>query len=47
MKCVDKGRDPFKELYAAFRLESNMKGKDGVPLTAKDLFYTKKEFADL
>lgn len=44
---VDKGRDPFKELYAAFRLESNMKGKDGVPLTAKDLFYTKKEFADL
>lgn len=24
-----------------------MKGKDGTPLTAKDLFYTKKEFADL
>ncbi|MFR4222962.1 MAG: glycoside hydrolase family 20 zincin-like fold domain-containing protein [Akkermansia sp.] len=36
---VDKGRDPFKELYAAFRLESNMKGKDGTPLTAKDLLY--------
>ena len=44
---VDNGHDPFKESYAAFRLESNMKGKDGTPLTAKDLFYTKKEFADL
>lgn len=44
---VDKGRDPFKETYAAFRLESNMKGKDGEPLTAKDLSYTKKEFAKL
>lgn len=44
---VDKGRDPFKESYAAFRLESDMKGKDGTPLTAKDLFYTKKEFVDL
>lgn len=44
---VDKGRDPFKEAYSAFRLESNMKGKDGTPLTAKDLSYTKKEFADL
>ncbi|MEG2237116.1 MAG: family 20 glycosylhydrolase [Akkermansia sp.] len=44
---VDKGKDPFKESYAAFRLESNMKGKDGTPLTAKDLFYTKKEFTDL
>lgn len=44
---VDKGRDPFKESYSAFRLESNMKGEDGEPLTAKDLFYTKKEFSDL
>ena len=44
---VDNGHDPFKESYAAFRLESKMKGKDGTPLTAKDLFYTKKEFADL
>lgn len=44
---VDKGRDPFKESYAAFRLESNAKGKDGTPLTAQDLFYTKKEFIDL
>lgn len=44
---VDKGRDPFKESYAAFRLESNVKGKDGTPLTAKDLFYTKKEFVEL
>lgn len=44
---VDNGHDPFKESYAAFRLESKMKGKDGTPLTARDLFYTKKEFADL
>ncbi len=44
---VDKGRDPFKESYSAFRLESEMKGKDGTPLTASDLFYTKKEFVDL
>lgn len=44
---VDKGRDPFKESYSAFRLESKMKGKDGTPLTAKDLSYSKKEFAEL
>ncbi len=44
---VDKGRDPFKESYAAFRLESGMKGANGQPLTAQDLFYTKKEFAEL
>lgn len=44
---VDNGHDPFKESYAAFRLESKMKGKDGTPLTAKDIFYTKKEFSDL
>lgn len=44
---VDKGRDPFKESYAAFRLESDKKGKDGTPLTAQDLSYTKKEFAEL
>ena len=44
---VDNGHDPCKESYAACRLESKMKGKDGTPLTAKDLFYTKKEFADL
>ena len=43
---VDKGRDPFKESYAAFRLESNVKGADGTPLTAKDVFYTKKEFLE-
>ena len=43
---VDKGRDPFKESYSAFRLESNVKGADGTPLTAQDLFYTKKEFID-
>ena len=44
---MDNGHDPFKESYSAFRLESNVKGKDGTPLTAKDLSYTKKEFADL
>ena len=44
---VDKGHDPFKEAYAAFRLESNMKGHDGQPLTARDLSYTKKEFVEL
>lgn len=44
---VDNGRDPFKESYSAFRLESDMKGKDGTPLTARDLSYSKKEFAEL
>ena len=44
---VDAGRDPLKESYAAFRLESKVKGKDGTPLTAKDLSYTKAEFRDL
>lgn len=44
---VDAGRDPFKESYSAFRLESNVKGADGTPLTAQDLFYTKKEFMEL
>lgn len=44
---VDKGLDPFKESYSAFRLESDIKGTDGTPLTAKDIFYTKKEFVDL
>ena len=44
---IDRERDPFKESYAAFRLESKVKGADGTPLTAKDLFYTKKEFREL
>lgn len=44
---VDKGRDPFKESYTAFRLESKVKGADGTPLTASDLSYTKKEFREL
>lgn len=30
----------------AFRLESDVVGKDGTPLTATDHFYTKKEFGD-
>lgn len=41
------GRDPFKESYTAFRLESKVKGEDGTPLTATDLFYTKAEFRAL
>lgn len=44
---LDKGHDPFKESYSAFRLESKVKGEDGTPLTAQDLFYTKKEFREL
>lgn len=44
---VDAGEDPFKKSYAAFRMESEMKGADGTPLTAQDLFYTKKEFRKL
>ncbi len=46
-RYVDAGRDPFKESYAAFRLESSHKGVDGTPLTASDVFYSKKEFAEL
>lgn len=44
---VDAGEDPFKKSYAAFRLESEMKGKDGTPLSAQDLFYTKRQFRRL
>lgn len=44
---VDAGEDPFKKSYAAFRLQSNMKGADGTPLTAQDLSYTKQEFRKL
>ena len=43
---LDAERNPFKESYAAFRLESKIKGADGTPLTAQDLFYTKKEFRE-
>ncbi len=44
---VDAGEDPHKKSYSAFRLESQVKGKDGTPLTAQDLFYTKKQFREL
>ncbi len=44
---VKDGHDPLKEAYTAFRLESKMVGKNGVPLTAQDLFFTKKEFREL
>ena len=44
---VKDGHDPLKEAYTAFRLESKMVGENGVPLTAQDLFFTKKEFREL
>lgn len=44
---VDGGQDPFKESYSAFRLESDIKGADGTPLTAQDLSYTKADFREL
>ncbi|MCD8283264.1 MAG: family 20 glycosylhydrolase [Opitutae bacterium] len=31
----------------AFRIESDVVGKNGVPLTSHDLFYTKKDFGEL
>ncbi|MDO5473036.1 MAG: family 20 glycosylhydrolase [Akkermansia sp.] len=44
---VKDGHDPLKEAYTAYRLESKMVGKNGQPLTAQDLFFTKKEFREL
>lgn len=44
---VDAGKDPAKESYSAFRLESDMVGKNGQKLTAQDLFFSKAEFAQL
>ncbi len=44
---VDAGRDPFKESYSSFRLESVVKGADGQPLTSKDVSYSKKDFRAL
>lgn len=44
---VDAGEDPFKKSYSAFRMESEMKGSDGTPLTAQDLYYTKGQFRKL
>ncbi len=46
-KYVDAGEDPFKRSYSAFRLESDVKGADGTPLTAQDLAYSKQEFRAL
>ncbi len=43
---VDAGEDPFVKSYSAFRLESDIAGKDGTRLTATDLSYTKQEFRD-
>ena len=44
---VDAGRDPFKESYSSFRLESVMKGEDGHPLTSTDVSYSKRDFRAL
>ena len=41
------GEDPFRKSYSAFRMQSDVKGADGTPLTAQDLFYTKQQFRDL
>ncbi len=46
-KYVDAGEDPFKRSYSAFRMESDVKGADGTPLTARDLSYSKEEFREL
>lgn len=44
---VDAKEDPFKKSYSAFRMESDIKGADGTPLTAQDLYYTRKQFRKL
>ncbi len=36
-----------RELYAGFRLESELKNENGVGITSTDLYYTKKEFMEL
>ena len=40
-------KDGFKEAYTGFRMESNVKGPDGAPLTSPDVSYTKKQFREL
>ena len=44
---VDAGEDPFLKSYSAFRMESEVKGENGTPLTAQDLYYTKHQFRKL
>ena len=44
---VDAGKDPFVESYDGFRMESNMKSKDGRPITSQYLYYTKRGFREL
>lgn len=34
-----------RNLYAGFRLESDLKNEDGISVTSSDLYYTKEEFA--
>lgn len=38
--------DVLEAAPGAFRLESDLVGENGIPLTATDTFYTKKEFSD-
>ena len=40
-------KDGFKEAYTGFRMESDVKGPDGAPLTSPDVSYTKKQFREL
>lgn len=44
---VDAGKDPFVESYDGFRMESDIKSKDGRPITSQDLYYTKRGFREL
>ena len=41
------GKNPFKEAYSGFRIESVIKGPEGNPLTSEDVSYTKKQFREL
>ncbi len=40
-------KDGFKEAYTGFRMESDIKGPDGTPLTSPDVSYTKRQFREL
>ncbi len=41
---VDAGKDPFKESYAGYRIESDYKNAQGETLHSQDLHYSKKDF---
>jgi hexosaminidase len=44
MHLFDSVENAIENAYAGFRLESNIVGENGVPLTSQDGFYTKKDF---